>query len=169
MRLWAAQVDYTRDVAIGTTSLSAAAENARKIRNAIKFILGNAYRGDSQPPSLASVQLGLVGSLSVRGDLGLTRCILFQVDRWILDEIAELETYAIENFEIFDFNRGGFSQGSQSCSTDSFFAVLQALNTFISGTLSTTYFEMNKDILYCDASDSPRRQASIAVLSFVGI
>ncbi|KAI5452982.1 isoleucine-tRNA ligase [Naganishia albida] len=131
MRLWAAQVDYTRDVAIGTTSLSAAAENARKIRNAIKFILGNAYRGDSQPPSLASVQLGLV-------------------DRWILDEIAELETYAIENFEIFDFNR-----------------VLQALNTFISGTLSTTYFEMNKDILYCDASDSPRRQASIAVLSFV--
>jgi isoleucyl-tRNA synthetase len=62
MRLWAAQVDYTRDVSIGTTSLSAAAENARKIRNAIKFILGNAYRGDSEPRSLENVQLGLVSS-----------------------------------------------------------------------------------------------------------
>lgn len=28
---------------------------------------------------------------------------------------------------------------------------------------------MNKDILYCDASESSRRQASIAVLSFVSI
>lgn len=60
MRLWAAQVDYTRDVAIGPTSLSAAAENARKIRNAIKFILGNAYRGDQEPPTLNEAQLGLV-------------------------------------------------------------------------------------------------------------
>jgi isoleucyl-tRNA synthetase len=63
MRLWAAQVDYTRDVSIGPTSLSAAAENARKIRNAVKFILGNAYRGDKVPPALDTVQLGLVSAV----------------------------------------------------------------------------------------------------------
>ncbi len=41
MRLWAASVDYTRDVSIGATTLSAAAENMRKIRNVFKFLLGN--------------------------------------------------------------------------------------------------------------------------------
>ncbi|KAJ9117593.1 hypothetical protein QFC22_004443 [Naganishia vaughanmartiniae] len=112
LRLWAAQVDYTRDSSIGPTSLSAAAENARKIRNAIKFILGNAYRADAEPQSLEEVKLGLV-------------------DRWLLNEVAELESYAIANYDIFDFNR-----------------VLQSLNTFISGTLSNIYFEMNKDILH---------------------
>lgn len=70
MRLWAAQVDYTRDVSIGPTSLSAAAENARKIRNAVKFILGNAYRG-REPPALHQVQLGLV-SRSPSNSPGLT-------------------------------------------------------------------------------------------------
>ncbi|KAJ9119442.1 hypothetical protein QFC24_005675 [Naganishia onofrii] len=131
LRLWAAQVDYTRDSAIGPTSLSAAAENARKIRNAIKFILGTAYRAETEPRELQDVELGLV-------------------DRWLLNEVAELESYAIANYDIFDFNR-----------------VLQSLNTFISGTLSNIYFEMNKDILYCDEANSNRRQASIAVLSFV--
>lgn len=71
MRLWAAQVDYTRDVSIGPTSLSAAAENARKIRNAVKFILGNAYRADTEPRTLDTVQLGLVSCPSVRSDLFL--------------------------------------------------------------------------------------------------
>jgi hypothetical protein len=48
--------------------LSAAAENARKIRNAIKFILGTAYRADTEPRELQDVQLGLVRCLVVRED-----------------------------------------------------------------------------------------------------
>jgi isoleucyl-tRNA synthetase len=46
-------------------------------------------------------------------------------------------------------------------------AALQRVNTFISGPLSSLYFEETKDILYCDAAHSGRRQAVAAVLGHV--
>lgn len=41
LRLWAATVEYWRDMAIGPKVLSQAAESMRKIRNSTRFILGN--------------------------------------------------------------------------------------------------------------------------------
>jgi len=49
LRLWAATVEYWRDMSIGPTILAQAAESLRKIRNSARFILGN------------------IGSLEVRG------------------------------------------------------------------------------------------------------
>lgn len=46
---------------------------------------------------------------------------------------------------------------------------LQNINTFMSGSLSTLYVEETKDILYCDAAQSERRQAIVAVLAHVSI
>lgn len=48
-------------------------------------------------------------------------------------------------------------------------AALQRINTFVSGALSSLYFEETKDILYCDEATSPRRQAVTAVLGHVSL
>lgn len=40
LRLWAATVEFTKDMSIGPTVLSQCAESLRKIRNSARFILG---------------------------------------------------------------------------------------------------------------------------------
>lgn len=46
LRLWAASVEYGRDMSMSRTSLGQSAEALRKLRNSARFILGNA--GDYQ-------------------------------------------------------------------------------------------------------------------------
>jgi len=41
LRLWVATVEHWRDMSIGPTVLSQAAESLRKIRNSARFMLGN--------------------------------------------------------------------------------------------------------------------------------
>lgn len=41
LRLWAATVEYWRDMSIGPTVLAQTAESTRKIRNSTRFLLGN--------------------------------------------------------------------------------------------------------------------------------
>lgn len=48
-------------------------------------------------------------------------------------------------------------------------AVLQNVAAFTSSTLSSFYFDVVKDTLYCDPTDSPRRQAAVATLHHVGL
>lgn len=62
LRLWAASVEFTKDSSIGPTSLATAVEHARKLRNVIKFLLGNSQRAQAPPPRLKHVELGLVSS-----------------------------------------------------------------------------------------------------------
>lgn len=45
--------------------------------------------------------------------------------------------------------------------------MLQAASTFASSTLSSLYFDVVKDTLYCDAPSSPQRQAIIATMQHV--
>jgi len=42
LRLWAASVEYGKDVSMSRTSLAQSAEALRKLRNSARFILGNA-------------------------------------------------------------------------------------------------------------------------------
>lgn len=131
LRLWAASVEFTKDSHIGPTSLAMAAENGRKLRNVIKFLLGNSQRGQQPAPRLTHVDLGLL-------------------DRHILNELADMETDVIRDYEELYFP-----------------GALQRINTFVSGALSSLYFEETKDILYCDEATSPRRQAVAAVLGHI--
>lgn len=131
LRLWAATVESTKDAHIGPSSLSNAAEKVRRLRNAIKFILGNAQRAQQPPPHLEHVQLSLF-------------------DRFVLHELADMERHVIADYDDLYFP-----------------GVVQRINNFVSGTLSSFYFEEAKDILYCDQETSPRRQAVAAVLGYI--
>src|SRR3546814_16193003 len=54
---------------------------------------------------------------------------------------------------------------SDVCSSDLFHALYQAVYTFCAVDLSAFYFDVRKDVLYCDRPDSLRRRACRTVLA----
>ncbi|GAA6001181.1 hypothetical protein JCM10207_007447 [Rhodosporidiobolus poonsookiae] len=121
LRIWVASVDSTRDVLIGPSILAQTFEGLRKIRNTARFLLGN-ITGEARE------------AFEVE-ELGLT-------ERYILNELHELDSTAREAFAEYQFNKA-----------------YQALSTFSNSTLSSFYFDVIKDSLYADSKSSlPRRK-----------
>jgi isoleucyl-tRNA synthetase len=74
LRLWAASVDYTRDVSMGPSAVTHAAESLRKIRNAMRFILAN--KSDSEGELSLVSMLEDLADQSIR--CGALRGVCFQ-------------------------------------------------------------------------------------------
>ncbi len=70
-----------------------------------------------------------------------------ELERWVLHRLAVLDGQVREGYAAYDF------QG-----------VFQRLFTFATSDLSSFYFDVRKDALYCDAADSLRRRAARTVL-----
>ncbi|GAB4356068.1 MAG: isoleucine--tRNA ligase [Kiloniellaceae bacterium] len=70
-----------------------------------------------------------------------------ELERWVLHRLAELDAQVRRNIEDFDFH-----------------ALYQAVYTFCAVDLSAFYFDVRKDVLYCDRPDSLRRRACRTVL-----
>src|SRR3546814_9132683 len=60
-----------------------------------------------------------------------------ELERWVLHRLAELDAQVRRNVEDFDFH-----------------ALYQAVYTFCAVDLSAFYFDVRKDVLYCDRPDS---------------
>jgi isoleucyl-tRNA synthetase len=73
-----------------------------------------------------------------------------ELERWVLHRLAELDTQVRRNIEDFNFH-----------------ALYQAVYTFCAVDLSAFYFDVRKDVLYCDRPDSLRRRACRTVLDEV--
>jgi isoleucyl-tRNA synthetase len=65
------------------------------------------------------------------------------LERYIFAKIAELDETVRVGYAAFDFNR-----------------VYSELFNFCTNDLSAFYFDIRKDVLYCDRADSPRRRAA---------
>ena len=72
-----------------------------------------------------------------------------ELERWVLHRLAELDTRVREGYAAYDF------QG-----------VFQALFNFCTVELSAFYFDIRKDVLYCDG-DSARRRAARSVMDLL--
>ena len=72
-----------------------------------------------------------------------------ELERWVLHRLAELDVRVREGYAAYDF------QG-----------VFQALFNFATVELSAFYFDIRKDVLYCDG-DTPRRRAARTVLDIL--
>jgi isoleucyl-tRNA synthetase len=70
-----------------------------------------------------------------------------ELEAWVLHRLAELDDTVRRGYDAFDFQH-----------------VFQQLFTFCTVELSAFYFDIRKDALYCDGSDSPRRRAARTVL-----
>ena len=128
LRLWVASVDYTNDVRIGKNTLHQMAEIYKKVRNTIRFILGNLAGFD---PATDAVPYEKMSSL----------------DQYTLHRLQHILGNVTEAFESFEFHR-----------------YCHEIQWFSQADLSSLYFDVNKDILYCDAEKAPRRRAVQTVL-----
>ncbi len=70
-----------------------------------------------------------------------------ELERLMLHRLAELEPLVRRAYADFDYKR-----------------VLAALNTFMITDLSAFYFDIRKDVLYCDPYSSPARKAALTVI-----
>ncbi|ARE39930.1 Isoleucyl-tRNA synthetase [Rhodovulum sp. P5] len=130
LRLWVAQSDYTADLRIGPEILKGVADSYRRLRNTMRFMLGN-LTGFSDAEKVDPADMP-------------------ELERWVLHRLAELDETVRTGFNDYDF------QG-----------VFQALFNFCTVDLSSFYFDIRKDALYCDADDSLRRRSARTVLDIL--
>jgi isoleucyl-tRNA synthetase len=136
MRLWIASNRLgSADVSLSGVALEKSASLARRFRNTLRWLVGNLTNGERGFDALGG---------------GDQHVALSALDRWMLDELAELEGRVVAGYEAYQSAR-----------------VVQALAEFVSNPLSGIYVEAVKDRLYCDAEQSERRVATQYVLSRV--
>ncbi len=73
-----------------------------------------------------------------------------ELERWVLHRLAELDDLVREGYAAYDFQR-----------------VFQALFNFATVELSSFYFDIRKDALYCDPEGGLRRRAARTVLDIL--
>jgi isoleucyl-tRNA synthetase len=92
----------------------------------------------------------MLGSLADYSDADKTApADMPELEQWVLHRLAELDAKVRDGFNAYDF------QG-----------VFQAIFTFATVDLSAFYFDIRKDVLYCDG-DTPERRAARTVLDIL--
>ncbi|MEL6287673.1 MAG: isoleucine--tRNA ligase, partial [Pseudomonadota bacterium] len=127
LRLWVMSSDYSGDLRIGKEILKTAIDSYRKLRNTMRFMLGNLAHSD---PALR-VPLEEMPEL----------------ERYMLHRLSELDELVRQGYADFEYRR-----------------IFEALSNFCNLELSSFYFDIRKDTLYCEPHSSLARQASLTVL-----
>ena len=97
LRLWVAQADYTLDLRIGKEILKGVADSYRRLRNTMRFLLGNLKDfSDAERVDAADMP---------------------ELEQWVLHRLAELDTEVREGFGKYDF-QGVFQKLFTFATTD---------------------------------------------------
>jgi isoleucyl-tRNA synthetase len=86
IRLWVASVDFREDVAASESLMQRVSDNYRKLRNTLRFLLGNLHDFDPAVDSIAFAQMQ-------------------PLDQYILARTAELDAKIRASYEDFEFHR----------------------------------------------------------------
>ena len=130
LRLWVVASNYEEDVRVGPEILRYQVDAYRRLRNTLRFLLGN-LAGFSQAERVALPDMP-------------------ELERWVLHRLSELDETVRRGCDDFDFH-----------------SIYQQLHNFCAVDLSAFYFDVRKDVLYCDRPDSARRHACRTVLDLV--
>ncbi len=128
LRLWVASVDYSVDVRIGNEIVGQLVEVYKKIRNTMRYLIGNLHDFNPATDAMPYEQLS-------------------DLDKYTLHRLQEVVGTLTESFDRYEFHR-----------------YYQVLQNFCVVELSSLYFDVAKDILYCDPVNGPRRRAMQTVL-----
>jgi isoleucyl-tRNA synthetase len=97
LRLWVAQSDYTIDLRIGKEILKGTADSYRRLRNTMRFLLGNLKDfSDAERVDVAQMP---------------------ELEQWVLHRLAELDTQVREGYARYDF-QGVFQKLFTFATTD---------------------------------------------------
>ncbi|MEO0618560.1 MAG: isoleucine--tRNA ligase [Pseudomonadota bacterium] len=127
LRLWVVSSDYAGDLRIGKEILKTSIDAYRKLRNTMRFMLGNLAHSD--PADRVPVSE------------------MPELERYILHRLSELDALVRQGYQDFEYRR-----------------VFEALSNFCNLELSSFYFDIRKDTLYCEPTSSSVRRAALTVL-----
>ena len=130
LRLWVANSDFSEDLKIGSEIIKSNIDTYRRLRNTIRFILGNLS--------------------DFSEDTSLEYSDLTDLDKYILSQLAILEKNVLKNYEIFEYQK-----------------VFTLIFNFCTNELSSFYFDIRKDSLYCDSKSSEIRRSTQTVLDIL--
>ncbi|MBC7139125.1 MAG: isoleucine--tRNA ligase [Defluviimonas sp.] len=97
LRLWVAQADYTADQRIGKEILKGTADSYRRLRNTMRFLLGN-LDGFTEAERVQPAEMP-------------------ELERWVLHRLAELDHVVREGYRAYDF-QGVFQTLFAFCTVD---------------------------------------------------
>ena len=102
LRLWAASVDWQKDVSLGSSGLAQASEMLRRLRSVCRFMMG-------MPPVPGESRLTIVSVYLT------TKRSLSQLDRHVLHQLSELEADVAAAYDEFAFSKGKASNHLHVC------------------------------------------------------
>ncbi|MDI6756467.1 MAG: isoleucine--tRNA ligase [Endomicrobiia bacterium] len=143
LRLWVAASDYSEDIRISPEIMAGLAEVYRKIRNTLRYILGNI--SDMTPSSK-------IDYATRRALLKSGKCVA--VDEYIFSRLSATVSLCEKAYEEYQFHK-----------------VVYYLNNFCVNDLSSFYFDILKDRLYTFAAGSTERRSAQSTLEdiFLGL
>ncbi|MGV8987524.1 MAG: isoleucine--tRNA ligase [Cypionkella sp.] len=97
LRLWVAQADYTVDLRIGKEILKGVADSYRRLRNTMRFLLGN-LAGFTEAERVETADMP-------------------ELERWVLNRLAELDAEVRDGYARYDF-QGVFTKLFAFATTD---------------------------------------------------
>ena len=97
LRLWVAQADFTADQRIGKEILKGTADSYRRLRNTLRFLLGN-LAGFTEAERVAPAEMP-------------------ELERWVLHRLAELDAEVRAGYAAYDF-QGVFQKLFTFATTD---------------------------------------------------
>ena len=127
LRLWVVGSDYTNDIPFGEELLKQYADVYRRLRNTLRYLLGN-LDGYDDAERLDFAQMP-------------------ELERWVLHRLHELD-----------------GKVRKACDDFHFHPLFTELHNFCAVELSSFYFDIRKDTLYCERADSTLRRACRTVL-----
>ncbi len=130
LRLWVVGSDYTDDVRISDDILKGEIDTYRKIRNTLRFLLGNLH-GYTESEYIYYSDLP-------------------SLEKWVLNKLYKIDLTVRESYGKYDFHN-----------------VYKQIRNFCINDLSAFYFDVRKDILYCDSVESKRRRSTRSTLNHI--
>ncbi|MBM5787641.1 MAG: isoleucine--tRNA ligase, partial [Pelagibacterales bacterium] len=131
LRLWVVASDYSEDLKIDKAILNQHAESYRRIRNTLRFLLGN-LNDKLLNDDFSKIDYPNLSSL----------------EKYILLQVYELDLRFRDYINSYNFHK-----------------IYVELLNFCTLDLSAFYFDIKKDILYCDSENSLRRNKCLEVLN----
>ena len=129
LRIWVANSNTNEDVKISFENLARQSENYRKIRNTIRFILGNMRGWNKKEIDYDDFE---------------------SLEKFICHRLFKLNNEINLLYENYNFNK-----------------IFQLVLSFCSQELSTLFFDIRKDTLYCEKRDSLKVNQTKTVLNYV--
>ena len=130
LRIWVASSNYNEDIKISFENLKRQSEGYRKIRNTLRFLLGNLNDRD------------LESKINYEN--------IPDIEKFVLYRLYELNEEINRFYDEFNFNK-----------------IYQLTLSFCNNELSSFFFDVRKDSLYCDSSKSEKVKSTKSVMIIV--